>query len=231
VFPRSQQCCLLIIRQQCPSRGQRRFLPASSHHCPDKLTSQCSHLMTRTRATQSTAALPEREQAATALFPFWPKMDFGPVHCYRTCTQSLRAVTETAAALTLGLQALNFLSAPQTNSYPARLCKTYLGSFLNISSPTSGSVRSSQNFVCLRAPYRNLLSTLVCVVHLKCNQEDLYDCTTQVQRTICEVLSEFRLVHILQEHIFSLFPPLHLCKFSIASISRAHPHKALKSRR
>jgi hypothetical protein len=101
--------------------------PPSSHgHC-DKSTSHCSHSTTRTRATQSTAASPDREQAATAPFPFWPsqgtrssasprtppssrgdtyyeKTDFGPVHCYRTRTQSLRAAAATAAALTLSSQ-------------------------------------------------------------------------------------------------------------------------------
>ena len=101
--------------------------PASSHRRRDKSISPYSHSTTRTRATQSIPASSEREQAATAPFPFWPsqgtrssasprtppssrgdtyyeKTDFGPVHRYRTRTQSLRAAAVTAAALTLSSQ-------------------------------------------------------------------------------------------------------------------------------
>jgi len=99
--------------------------PASSHRHRDKSISRYSHSTTGTRATQSMAASTEREQAATAPFPFWPsqgtrssgsprmprssrgdtyyeKTDFGPVH--RSRTQSLRAAAATAAALTLSSQ-------------------------------------------------------------------------------------------------------------------------------
>jgi hypothetical protein len=99
--------------------------PASSHRHRDKSTSPYSHSTTGTRTTRSMAASTEREQVATAPFPFWPsqgtrssgsprtpqssrgdiyyeKTDFGPVHRYRT--QSLRAAAVTAAALTLTSQ-------------------------------------------------------------------------------------------------------------------------------
>jgi len=59
----------------------------------------------------------------------------------------------------------------------------------------------------------------------KREQEELYDYTTRVRRTIREVLSEFRSVHIPRERIFDLFPPLRPREFSIASASQAHPHE------
>src|ERR1700730_645962 len=90
---------------------------------------------------QSMAASPEREQAATAPFPFLPsqgmclsasprtpplsrgdtyyeKTDFGLVHCHCTRTQSLRAVVETAAALTLG--SLGSWISSSLGTHPAR---------------------------------------------------------------------------------------------------------------
>lgn len=56
-------------------------------------------------------------------------------------------------------------------------------------------------------------------------QEELYDYTTRVRRTIREVLSEFRSVRVPRDHIFDLFPPLRPREFSIASASQAHPHE------
>jgi sulfite reductase alpha subunit-like flavoprotein len=53
----------------------------------------------------------------------------------------------------------------------------------------------------------------------------LYEYTTQVRRTILEVLSEFRSVRVPREHIFELFPPLRPREFSIASASLAHGHE------
>ena len=57
------------------------------------------------------------------------------------------------------------------------------------------------------------------------DQEELYEYTTRVRRTIHEVLSEFRSVRVPREHIFELFPPLRPREFSIASASLAHPHE------
>jgi len=56
-------------------------------------------------------------------------------------------------------------------------------------------------------------------------QEELYDYTTRVRRTIREVLTEFRSVTVQRDHIFDLFPPLRPREFSIASASQAHPHE------
>ena len=56
-------------------------------------------------------------------------------------------------------------------------------------------------------------------------QEELYDYTTRVRRTIHEVLSEFRSVRVPRDHIFDLFPPLRPREFSIASASQAHPRE------
>jgi len=58
-----------------------------------------------------------------------------------------------------------------------------------------------------------------------CGQEELHEYATRVCRTILEVLSEFRSVHVPREHIFELFPPLRPREFSIASASLVHPHE------
>jgi sulfite reductase alpha subunit-like flavoprotein len=95
--------------------------------------------------------------------------------------------------------------------------------FSNTSPLMSGSVRSSKNFVRLRARYLSLHFGTPRL--LKCEQEELYDYTTRVRRTIHEVLSEFRSVRVPRERIFDLFPPLRPREFSIASASRAHPRE------
>jgi sulfite reductase alpha subunit-like flavoprotein len=63
------------------------------------------------------------------------------------------------------------------------------------------------------------------LVYLSAKQEELYDYTSRVRRTILEVLSEFRSVRVPRDYIFELFPPLRPREFSIASASQAHPHK------
>ena len=48
-------------------------------------------------------------------------------------------------------------------------------------------------------------------------QDDLYDYTTRVRRTIAEVLADFRHLRIPREYVFDVFPPLRPREFSIAS--------------
>lgn len=54
-------------------------------------------------------------------------------------------------------------------------------------------------------------------------QDDLFDYTTRVRRTILEVLLEFRSAVVPQEYIADLFPELRPRQFSIASSLSAHP--------
>ncbi|KAG8686045.1 NAPDH-dependent diflavin reductase [Ceratobasidium sp. 394] len=54
-------------------------------------------------------------------------------------------------------------------------------------------------------------------------QDDLFDYTTRVRRTILEVLLEFRSAVVPQEYIADLFPQLRPRQFSIASSLSAHP--------
>ncbi|KAJ3727635.1 riboflavin synthase domain-like protein [Lentinula raphanica] len=53
--------------------------------------------------------------------------------------------------------------------------------------------------------------------------DELYDYCFRVRRTIQEVLSEFRNVHIPRDYIFDVFPPLRPRQFSIASSVKKHP--------
>lgn len=71
----------------------------------------------------------------------------------------------------------------------------------------------------------NRSSSLDAVVYLSAKQEELYDYTTRVRRTILEVLSEFRSARVPRDYIFELFPPLRPREFSIASASQAHPRE------
>lgn len=48
-------------------------------------------------------------------------------------------------------------------------------------------------------------------------QDELYEYTTRVRRTIREVISEFRSLKVSKEYIFDLFPLLRPRQFSIAS--------------
>ena len=48
-------------------------------------------------------------------------------------------------------------------------------------------------------------------------QEDLYEYTSKVRRTIVEVLEEFRHVKVPLSYVFDVFPPLRPREFSIAS--------------
>lgn len=54
-------------------------------------------------------------------------------------------------------------------------------------------------------------------------QDDLFDYTTRVRRTILEVLLEFRSAVIPKEYVADLFPELRPRQFSIASSLSAHP--------
>jgi sulfite reductase alpha subunit-like flavoprotein len=48
-------------------------------------------------------------------------------------------------------------------------------------------------------------------------QEDLYDYSSRVRRTIVEVLDDFKHLKIPINYIFDIFPPLRPREFSIAS--------------
>ncbi|KAF6749571.1 hypothetical protein DFP72DRAFT_539431 [Ephemerocybe angulata] len=56
--------------------------------------------------------------------------------------------------------------------------------------------------------------------------DELYEYCQKVRRTIKEVLTEFRHVHIPIDYIFDVFPPLRPRHFSIASSIQKHPHQA-----